>query len=302
MNNNWLASKTLTYIWNHPANQRRQVQAISRFLGWQIRKRITRRSLDINWSGNMKLRCYPDSRSASASLYCGLYDYDEMFFLQRFLQNGDSFLDVGANVGIYTLLAAQQSPAGQIYSIEALPKNVVRLNENLSLNQFNNITVYELAVSSYQGHIPLDLADGDSTPSISVITAKTEQSDRHSLQVSTDTLNNLMVGSIERLTLAKMDIEGAELLALKGATLLLQQHRPMVWILEINSQIQNFDYTAEDLVDFLDSHDYGLYKYSADNNQVYPISLGDKTGNNVLAIARPFLGLVHQRLNIPDVR
>ena len=302
MGNNVFASKTLAYIWTHPENRGRQIQAIGRFTCWQLYKRLVHHSFDIELGDGLRLRCYHDSRSASAALYCGLYDYDEMNFLLRFLQNGDSFLDIGANIGIYTLLAARQTPAGQIYSVEALPKNAVRLKENLSLNQFNNVTVYEVAASSHQGHVTLNLADGDSTPSISVTTAKTKKLDRPSLQVSTDTLNNLIVDSVEHLTLAKMDIEGAELLALKGATLLLQQHRPMVWILEINSQIQNFDYTAEDLVDFLDSYDYGLYKYSADNNQVSPISLDEQTGNNILAIARPFLNLVHQRIKSSDVR
>ncbi|MBE9135939.1 FkbM family methyltransferase [Nodosilinea sp. LEGE 07088] len=292
MNENFLAGRTLAYIWNHPNNQKRQTQAVYRFLGWQIWKRFTGRSINISLDEDIKVRCYPDSRSASAALYCGLYDHNEMSFLQRFLQDGDSFLDVGANIGVYTLLAAAKSPTGHIYSIEALPRNVARLKENLTLNQFDHVTVYELAISDSQGDVSLDLADGDSTPRIA------NQDFNRTLQVSTDTLDNLLHDKSEELTLAKMDIEGAELLAFRGAHLLLQKHCPMVWILEINHQIQNFSYTAEDLATLLDSYGYGLYSYSAEHNQVFSISLAEKPGNNLLAIARPCLDVVRQRLAI----
>jgi FkbM family methyltransferase len=294
MNDNFLASMTLAYIWNHPNNQKHQMRSVYRFLGWQAWKRLTHRSININLDKDIKIRCYPDSRSASAALYCGLYDHSEMVFLQRFLRDGDSFLDVGANIGVYTLLAAAKSPTGHIYSIEALPRNVARLKENLALNQFTHVTVYDLAISDSQGEITVDLADGDSTPKIA------SQALSRSLQVPTDTLDNLLDGKIEQLTLAKMDIEGAELLAFRGANSLLQKHCPMAWILEINHQIQSFSYTAEDLVALLDSYDYGLYRYSAEHNQVFSISLAEKPGNNLLAIARPHLDFVRQRLAIAD--
>lgn len=294
MDANLFAQKTLKYIWQHPENHDHQLWSVGRFLGWQVYKRLTHRSLDITLPRtNIKLRCYPDSRSASAALYCGLYDHDEMLFLQRFLKDSDSFLDVGANVGIYTLLAAEKLPNGRVYSIEALPKNAARLKENLALNNFTHVITYDLAVSDAPGYVTLDLADGDSTPSITGNTSQTE------LKVPTDTLDNLLADSIDSLTLAKMDIEGAELLALKGAIALLQQQRPMVWILEVNSQLHNFNYTAEDLVAFLEDYDYGLYRYSAKENTLFPISLAEHVGNNLLAVAHPWLEQVHQRLTQP---
>ncbi|PSO76936.1 MAG: hypothetical protein BRC44_14965 [Cyanobacteria bacterium QS_4_48_99] len=58
-----------------------------------------------------------------------------MKFLLRYLRDEDSFLDIGANVGVYTLLAASKVRSGWIYSFEALPKNYQRMQENLKLNE-----------------------------------------------------------------------------------------------------------------------------------------------------------------------
>lgn len=101
MKNNLLINKIIRYIWFHPNNRKKQFLSLSKFFGWQLYKRITHHHLDIQLLQNIKLRCYPDSQSASAAIYCGLYDYHEMNFLLQYLREEDSFLDIGANIGIY---------------------------------------------------------------------------------------------------------------------------------------------------------------------------------------------------------
>jgi hypothetical protein len=101
---------------------------------------------------------------------------------------------------------------------------------------------------------------------------------------------------LDNLTLAKMDIEGAELLALKGAVSLLKQQLPYVWILEINYTVSNFGHQQQDVVDFLQNYDYGLYRYETDSNQIISITLKEKKENNVLAIANSKLDFVRNRL------
>lgn len=291
MKNNKFALKTISYIWSHPNCKQQKLQSILRFMGWQIYKRLTHRYLDIQIIPNTKIRCHPDSYSAAAVLYCGLYDYDEMNFLLRYLRAEDSFLDIGANVGVYTLLAASKIHAGSLHSFEVFPKNYRRLQENLRLNQFNQVKTYAIAVSNQPGTVALNLAEGDSMPFI------TQTETINTIMVPTDTLDNLLQNySLTNLTLAKMDIEGAELLAFKGAVSLLKKQRPYVWILEINDAVNNFGYRKQDVVDFLQNYGYNLYRYSADTNQVSPITLEQQQGNNVLAIADFALDFVRDRL------
>lgn len=291
MKGNKFAFKTIGYIWSHPNCQQQKLQSLLRFMGWQIYKRLTHRYIDIQLIPDAKIRCHPDSYSAAAVLYCGLYDYDEMNFLLRYLRAEDSFIDVGANVGVYTLLAASKIHAGSLHSFEVLPKNHARLQENLRLNQFNQVKTYALAVSDQPGTVALNLAEGDSMPFI------THTQTNNTITVTTDTLDNLLQNrSFTNLTLAKMDIEGAELLALKGAVSLLKQQRPYVWILEINDAVSNFGHRKQDIVDFLYGYGYRLYSYSADTNKISPITLEQKQGNNVLAITDSAVDFVRDRL------
>jgi hypothetical protein len=85
-------------------------------------------------------------------------------------------------------------------------------------------------------------------------------------------------------------------LAFKGALSLLKQQRPHVWILEINDTVSNFGHQKQDLVDFLNSYGYNLYRYSADTNQLSSVSIEEQQGNNVLAIADSAVEFVRDRL------
>lgn len=300
--NNRFALATLTYIWNHPNSRDRRWRALAQFFRWQFQKRLSNTPWDLPLVPGLSLRCYANSHCAAAAIYCGLYDYDEMTFLLRYLRPGDSVLDVGANIGIYSLLAASRIESGTIYSFEALPQNHDRLQENLALNSLTQVKTYPIAVSDRSGTVSLNLAEGDSMPFIS--------SDRHPagsnpdrcLTVPTDTLDHCLAGEpIEQLSLGKMDIEGAELLALQGATQLLERQRPNVWILELIDTVVQFGYCKQDLIDFLGNYGYGFYRYSADSNCLMPYNAAEQSGNNVLAIVQSELPLVYERLGLTDV-
>jgi FkbM family methyltransferase len=291
MSDNKFALTTIKYIWSHPNCKHQKIRSIFRFMGWQFYKRLAHRYLDLPLLPNVKLRCHPDSYSAGAVLYCGLYDYDEMNFLLRYLRAEDSFLDIGANIGVYTLLAASKIHSGSIYSFEALPKNYERLQENVKLNKFEQVKTHAIAVSNQTGTVGLNLAEGDSMPFI------THSATDKTITVPTDTLDNLLQNQpLANLTLAKMDIEGAEILALKGALSLLKQQRPHVWILEINDTVSHFGHQKQDLVDFLYGYGYNLYRYNADTNQLSSVTVEEKKGNNVLVIADSAVGFVRDRL------
>lgn len=85
---NLFAIDTIKYIWSHPNCKQKKIQSILRFIGWQFYKRLTRRYIDIQISPRVKIRCHPDGYSAATALYCGLYDYEEMNFLLRYLRTG----------------------------------------------------------------------------------------------------------------------------------------------------------------------------------------------------------------------
>lgn len=269
------------YIWTHPANRGRKVRAIVRAIGWQICKRILKKPINIRVFGDLTLRCYPDSPSASLVIYCEESpDYHEMHFMRRYLRSGDNVLDVGANIGVYSLLAASLvGTAGRVLAFEPGPEAKRRLTENLQINQLNNVEVHACALGDHVGVVDF-LNQQDTTNRI-----KTAADDGKSL-VSVPLMRLDDVVRL-RCALGKMDIEGAEPIALRGAERLLQESSPPVWLLELNGSLHSFGFSETTFSEWLCQQGYDLALYDADRCQLsFTNPEPWKMSPNVLAVAR----------------
>lgn len=271
----------LCYIWSHPANRGRRVRAIARSVGWQLRKRLLPGPLDIKVFGGLTLRCYSDSPSASLVIYCDESpDYHEMNFMRRYLRPGDAVVDVGANIGVYTLLAASLvGSTGRVLAFEPGPEANRRLTENLRINDLNNVKVYAYALGDCVGVVDF-LSKCDTT---------------NRMQTAADAGKSVISVPLVRLddvveldcALGKMDIEGAEPLALRGAERLLQRANPPVWLLELNGALRAFGFTEAMLSDWLFQQGYDLGLYDADRQEFnFSQSRPWELSSNVFAVAR----------------
>lgn len=280
----------LGYIWSHPANRGRRLVAIARAVAWQLRKRVLTRPWDIPVFGGLTLRCYPDSPSASLVIYCDeSHDYHEMHFMRRYLRPGDSVLDVGANIGVYSLLAASLvGSVGRVLSFEPGPEAHRRLTENLLINQLDNVTVHACALGDRIGVVDF-LNQCDTT---------------NRIQTAVDKGKSVVSVPVARLedivktvcTLGKMDIEGAEPIALLGAKRLLKDANPPVWLLELNGSLQAFGYTESTFSDWLSDHGYDLGLYDADRHEIsFTHPRPWELSHNVFAVARDHKLLVAER-------
>jgi FkbM family methyltransferase len=176
-------------------------------------------------------------------------DYDMLFGkrekeieLHLRLYKGETFVDVGSNVGYYTLKAATDYGEDiNIVAIEAHPENYKALCRNIACNGFTNIAAINKAVSENKGIVTMSesLAFGYRTRfetySINNNNSSSITDASSSLQVECDTLDNILAGY--KVDLMKIDIEGAEVLALKAATNTLKGLRKI--IVEIHEY--NFD-------------------------------------------------------------
>ena len=96
--------------------------------------------------------------------------------------------------------------------------------------------------------------------------------------------------------MGKMDIEGAELLALQGAESLLSDANPPVWLLEMKHS-EDYGFTDQELCDFLAKYGYELAIYNADNRELHWDKQPWKQNDNVLAIARTEKDAVIKKIN-----
>ncbi len=269
----------LSYIWNHPSNRGRRGRALLRAVAWQIYKRAAGGVWDVRLVGNRIIRCYPDNTSASSVLYAGLFDFDAMHFLLRYLRPTDDFLDVGANIGVYTILASSVVSAGTLHAFE--PSSIARrrLQENVQLNGLTNVRIHPLAAAEQAGSLQLT-RDRDATNYV-VVEQSLERVERVVGQAIQD-----LVGGVA-FALGKMDVEGYELPALKGAARMLEAHSPPIWLLEVSELSAKYGYPQEELVRFLSGYGYRPARYRAEENVLRWDEECWRHQQNVLFVAEP---------------
>jgi FkbM family methyltransferase len=287
-------------VWNHPANRHRRGRALARAIGWQLYKRIAKRPLDIRVYSGMKIRCYPDSGSASNVLYfTPYYEYHEMQFLQRYLRPGDGFIDGGANIGTYSLLAAGiVGTAGRVVAFEPTARAALSCRENLTLNGLDWVELHEAALAERSGVVSF-LTGRDVSNRILLA----EEAAADGIQVRCVSLDSIL--SPEALfAMAKLDVEGAEVAALRGAEQHLRQANPPVWQVEIwDHLLRDMGTSTGELLSLLSDHGYGIASYDADSNRLdfsaRSSVQGVGEGENLLAISGSRRGEVADRLRMP---
>lgn len=142
-------------------------------------------------------------------------------FLQRELSPDMHFLDIGANIGWFTLLAASLVPDGRVIAVEPNIYNVQLLNRSLVANQFHHVTVYPFAATDTAAILPLSFIGSN---------GRIQQLDKvtpHQQFVQGLPLDHLLPPTT-KIDVMKIDIEGYEWVAFKGMTHLLQQNRPLI--------------------------------------------------------------------------
>jgi FkbM family methyltransferase len=226
----------------------------------------------------------------------GWPDYDEMHFVRRYLRPGDGFVDVGANIGIFTLLAARYvGPHGRVLALEASRRAFQRLTENVALNQLgNSVEPRFLAVGPESGTVQF-LQQHDLINRL-VVPADHQAPDSRMEEVPCVTLDELLGGG--SFAMGKIDIEGAELLAFRGGERILEQGNPPVWLLELKGRLLvRFGHSPEDVAGLLHRHRFRLAVYEADTNRLAFPPTPWQTHGNVLAIHESQIEHVERRLS-----
>jgi FkbM family methyltransferase len=159
----------------------------------------------------------------------GDYERDELDLLGELLETADVLVDIGANIGLFSCLA--RSRGKRVIAIEAMPSNLRYLLRNLEENGFGDVEVIPVAVSASPG-IAKMYASGVGA---SLLAGWAGSDESFSTRVTVTTLDSLLAHRLSGLrTVVKMDIEGAEEAALRGATNLLRNSPAPSWIVENN--------------------------------------------------------------------
>ncbi len=264
------------------------MRALTRAAAWQVYKRLTGGHWDIRLTANRVVRCHPDNTSASSVLYAGLFDFDEMNFVVRYLRAKDNFLDVGANVGVYTLLASSVITEGFLHAFEPSTQARHRFEENVRINALANVVLHPVAIYDAPGNMFLTCTK-DSINYL--LEAKFSEDVEEVRAVRLDD----EVGDIS-FTLGKMDIEGAELPALRGARRMLEAYNPPVWLVEVSNVCHRYGSSKDALITYMQESGYRAALYASQDNALRWMDNTETTPQNVLMIAEERSKEVQNRL------
>jgi FkbM family methyltransferase len=186
-----------------------------------------------------------------ATLLEGQFEGAEIEALCSYARRDTAAIDVGANIGIYTVvLAAALGAGGRVLAFEPAPENVERLRRNLQMNGISNVDVFPLAVGARSESVALYLSDDAACHSTSAVAA---QRRGRSLTVAASSLDTVWNDARRPgVSVMKVDVEGTELAVLEGARELLAACRPTL-LIEIKSARR-----LADVEELLAPYDYRL--------------------------------------------
>lgn len=274
------------HIWNHPSNRNARVRTIWRSACWQLRKRWSSNPHEVSVYRSSRVILFPESLGASVLVYSSFWpDYDEMHFLQRYLRPGDSFLDIGANVGIYSLLANEIiGETGSLRAFEPGDQAFSWLEENFRLNNIPDDSCCKLVVSDQVGAVGFT-QDKDLVNSL----------DAQAGKIPSTTLDTITMG--QSYAVGKIDVEGAEPLIFRAGQSSLKSHSPPIWLLETKERLlKKYGFTLDDLVSPFRNAGYVFATYSADENALVLRERLLDGSDNTFAIAREIVPVVAERI------
>jgi FkbM family methyltransferase len=261
---------------------------------WQGWKRTVRRPYNLVVYGDLIFRAYPDSSQPGRFIYFGgLPDFAEMTFMRRYLRPGDGFIDGGANEGMYALLAGKLvGPAGEVHAFEAAPSYVDRLRANLAANGLGWVTVHPAALGAVTGRTSFAVRGSGSR----IETAEDRDNGIETIAAEMTRLEDALPD--RPWAMGKLDIEGAEQLALMGAESLVNRAEPPVWMLEcVDRFLRRFGSSVLELRRWLGDRGFDFAGYDPCANRLVPVPDPAPGLVNVFAVARSRRGDVDARLS-----
>jgi FkbM family methyltransferase len=225
--------------------------------------------------------------------FFGDYDRKITWILQRLLKPGDNVVDAGANIGLVTLwMARLVGPAGRVYSFEPNPLLFGSLNESIGSNGYRNVSTFCFALGSEQSErelrVPLGNAGGGS-----IVLPIADATRRFTVKVHA--LDECL-DDIKSLSLLKLDLEGGEYDALRGAQSILSEFQPVILFEATEVQSQEAISMLRDL-----GYEFLSIQRSFLAVRTEPLSSNRTNTHDVLAAPRTKFRWMCQRLKVDSV-
>lgn len=278
--------RVLRNVLQHPLNQDRRAAALKTFLRWQVSSRLALGPMVVPFIGDTRLVAANGETSSTGNVYTGLYEFADASFLLHFLRAEDLFVDIGANVGVYTVLASGVIGARSI-SIEPIPATYARLQRHIRLNDLGErVSAHNVGLGRANdtlrfttdldccNHIVGPGEDAANTTAVPVLP-----------------LDDVLAGQTP--ALMKIDVEGWESEVLAGSLHTLQSPSLLAIIIEMNSA-ESMSANERAVHEQLTRSGFAPYAYSPFHRSLQPLVSKNRSEGNTIYLRQ--LDAVQQRL------
>jgi FkbM family methyltransferase len=243
------AKAVIRFVWEHPANAGHRPRALLRVAGYQVRARVLRRRAIARLGERSRLWVDLHRTAASKVLYANPPDLPEMQVWRQVLRGGDLFLDVGANVGTYTIWAAECG--AEVVALEPAADTYRLLRENVALNGYQ--------VTTIQAAAGVECGTARFTAGLDAVNRLDPDGPVETRLVTIDSL----IGG-RNVAGMKVDVEGSEIDVLQGCARALSERRIGLIQLEWNAVPHRvLGAGRRPVADLLARHGYRLFRPDA---------------------------------------
>jgi FkbM family methyltransferase len=261
---------TLSFIASHPVNRDQRARALLKYFKWQIGSRLLLGQAIIPWINGARLIVQRGDTGVTGNIYCGLHDFADMTYLLHVIERDDLFVDIGANLGSYTVLACAAKGA-RGYCFEPVPGTFARLTDNIRLNDLSDrVVACNLGIADKSGRLTFT-ASQDTTNH--VVTDAEKGLD--TVHVEVQPLDIALRG--ESPSVIKIDVEGFEVPVLEGARTTLANPALHSVILELNGSGRRYGYQDQRIVAVMHESGFSAYRYEPASREL--THLGDQVGH-----------------------
>ena len=269
--------KFFRFVLAHPLNRANKWAALMRYFRWQFGSRLVTGDVLVPFVDKTFLRVRPGMTGATGNIYAGLHEFEDMAFVLHLLQEKDLFVDIGANIGSYTILAGGAVGA-QCVSVEPIKSTFHMLEENINLNRLSgNVQALNMGIGKEKG--VLRFTAGLDT--VNHVVADTEQVDSV-VEVPIVSLNDLLEN--QEPLLIKIDVEGFETNVIAGADKVFSKPSLLAVIMELNGSGERYGFDEGPLHEKMLSFGFQSYTYSPFERQLVSLNGEKSNSGNTLYV------------------
>ena len=214
-----------------------------------------------DFDGDLSIVVDRSSYVSSAIYWRGHHSTEVAKFLKHYLEPDITFVDVGANLGEITLIAGKRLTKGRVLAFEPVPQIFAQLSRNVALNNLSRVELFNFGLFDRTDSLPIyrqnDINFG--TINEGVPSLFSTGSDREEATVPLRRFDEVAREyGVERLDVMKIDVEGAEMMVLRGAESFIKRFRPLIITELSEGNFQRAGYTSTALIHYLRSMEYDV--------------------------------------------